>query len=404
MKIQCAYDKLIKIKDLTPHPKNRNKHNDEQIDRLAKILQYQGWRRPVRVSKLSGLITAGHGAVLSAQKNKWKEVPVNFQNYENEAQEYADVQADNAIASWAELDLSEINLDIGDLGPDFDIDLLGIKDFEIEPADKYGDQDADAVPDVRNTTDIRMGDLFQLGHHRLLCGDSTEGDSVRLLMNGEKADITFTSPPYNAAKNSNLKDKNKYQNFDDQLEILHFADFLYEFTVLARQISSYQFINIQSLSGNKLAIIDYLGRLKAGFADFMVWDKGPGQPAMAKNVLNSSFEFVLVFSEDANRVIGTKKFRGTLENVIRMSSKKDKEFSDIHKATMPVSFASYFVDNFSSNSVYEPFSGSGSTLIACEKTNRKCFGMEIDPQYCQVIIDRWEKFTGQKAIKAANSV
>ena len=132
MKIRCAYDKLVNPANLQSHPKNRNKHPDDQIQRLADILEYQGWRYPVKVSKLSGFVTSGHGRILAALKNGWNEVPVNYQEYESAEQEYADVQSDNAIALWAELDLSGINSDIGDLGPEFDIDLLGIKSFSLD--------------------------------------------------------------------------------------------------------------------------------------------------------------------------------------------------------------------------------------------------------------------------------
>lgn len=133
MKIRCAYDKLMPIQELKLHPKNRNKHPEPQIARLAQILEYQGFRYPVKVSLLSGYVTAGHGRIEAARKNGWTEVPVNFQEYESEEQEYADLIADNSIASWAELDMAGINEDIGDLGPDFDIDLLGIENFNIDP-------------------------------------------------------------------------------------------------------------------------------------------------------------------------------------------------------------------------------------------------------------------------------
>lgn len=136
MKVHCAHDKLVDVKKLKPHPKNRNKHDEEQIERLARILAYQGWRYPIKVSKRSGYITSGHGRLLAAKKNSWQKVPVTYQEYEDDDQEYADLQSDNAIASWAELDLAGINDDLKDLGPDFDLDMLGVKDFELEPADK----------------------------------------------------------------------------------------------------------------------------------------------------------------------------------------------------------------------------------------------------------------------------
>ena len=124
---------MLPISEAKTHPKNRNSHPQDQIERLAKILAYQGWRYPVKISKLSGYITSGHGRVEAAKLNGWTEIPVNYQDYENADQEYADVQADNSIASWSELDMAEINLDLADLGPSFDLDLLGIKHFNLDP-------------------------------------------------------------------------------------------------------------------------------------------------------------------------------------------------------------------------------------------------------------------------------
>lgn len=139
MKVHCKYDEFVDVNALKAHPKNRNEHPADQIVRLGKILEYQGWRYPVKVSKRSGFVTSGHGRILAAKHNGWDKVPVNYQEYESEEQEYADVQSDNAIATWAELDLKGIGEDILDFGPDFDVELLGLKDFEIEPADKLAE-------------------------------------------------------------------------------------------------------------------------------------------------------------------------------------------------------------------------------------------------------------------------
>lgn len=133
MRVHCLYDKMAPLSELKEHPKNRNKHPEEQIVRLAAILRYQGFRYPIKVSTRSGFITSGHGRVLAARLNGWSAVPVNFQAYETDEQEYADVQADNAIAAWAELDLSAINSDLGELGPELDIDMLGLKAFSVVP-------------------------------------------------------------------------------------------------------------------------------------------------------------------------------------------------------------------------------------------------------------------------------
>lgn len=136
MEIKSKDIRLVPIKDLHENPKNRNKHTKEQIDRLCEIIEYQGFRNPIIVSKRTGFIVAGHCRLKAAKKLKLKELPVLYQEFKDEDQEYSAGIADNAIASWAELEFGEINDDIADLGPDFDINMLGIKDFAIEPADK----------------------------------------------------------------------------------------------------------------------------------------------------------------------------------------------------------------------------------------------------------------------------
>jgi len=133
MKIRCEHKKLVPLKELKPHPKNRNQHPDDQIARLAQVIEYQGFRHPIIVSNLSGFIVAGHGRLAAAQKLGLKEAPVDFQDFGSEEEEYAFLVSDNAVALWAELDLAGINADLGDLGPDFDLDVLGIKNFTLDP-------------------------------------------------------------------------------------------------------------------------------------------------------------------------------------------------------------------------------------------------------------------------------
>lgn len=136
MKFNCAYDELIEVHKLIPNPKNPNKHSKEQIERLSKIIDYQGQRSPIVVSNQTGFITKGHGRLEAMMLLNWEKVAVDFQDYENEAQEYADIVADNAIAEWSELNLSQINIDIVDFGPELDIENLGLKKFTIDVAEK----------------------------------------------------------------------------------------------------------------------------------------------------------------------------------------------------------------------------------------------------------------------------
>jgi hypothetical protein len=129
--------KKVRVSELKLNPKNMNKHSVDQINRLADIIRYQGFRNPVVVSNLSGLVVQGHGRIEAAKKLNMEFVPVIYQDFDDETQEYASVVSDNSIASWAELDLAMINAELPELGPDFDIDLLGLKDFVLEPMDKF---------------------------------------------------------------------------------------------------------------------------------------------------------------------------------------------------------------------------------------------------------------------------
>jgi DNA modification methylase len=189
----------------------------------------------------------------------------------------------------------------------------------------------------------------------------------------------------------------KYINDSDNKSDAEYIKFLNSFTDNGMKHVQYSFVNIQMLSNNKKALIEYLHRYKDKIADVMVWDKQTAAPAMGENVLNSRFEFIFVFSEKATRAIGTKTFRGTLSNVVEVSKQHRNEYSDIHNATFPIELAAHFAKNFSSNSVLDLFGGTGTTLIACEQLNRTCYMMEYNTQYVDVIIERWEKYTGKKA-------
>lgn len=375
MIVHCLYDKLVSTSELAPHPKNRNKHPDEQIERLAKVLKYQGWRYPVKVSKLSGFITSGHGRLLAARLNGWKEVPVNFQDYEDEAQEYADVQADNAIASWAELDLAGINSDIGDLGPDFDIDMLGIEDFVLEPAETLEPQcDEDEVPEhVEPKT--KRGDIYRLGRHRLMCGDSTSIDDVEKLMAGKKADMLFTDPPYGigyeyATHDDSDAEANKQMVWD--IFALHDCGKVWTPGLM-----------------NLARDIDRFGKTKV-----VVWYK---KFAQAGNGIGgaSTWEPVLVLNPSEKNLSND-----VLTVMTEREQLNGKSLRELHSCPKPVNLFEQLMEALSKKTdlIHEPFCGSGTTLIASEKTGRTCFGMELDPKYCDVIVTRWETYTGQKAV------
>jgi len=284
--------------------------------------------------------------------------------------------------------------------------------FDVAPATNEG---ADAEPQIDKAEELRQkwnvqsGQMWQLGEHRIICGDCTDRAVVERVMGGEKGQICFTSPPYNLGENiaiSNrfqaLKDSGSaYQGGEDDLNDSAYLELLTKFTENALQFNQYAFVNIQSLAGNKVSLIDYVYYFRNRFADVAIWHKTNQQPAMAEKVMNSSFEYIYIFSSDDNptRAIKTGNFRGTFSNVYT-STINNNEFSDVHGAAFPLDFSTHYISSFTSGGgiVYEPFCGTGTTLITCENLSRKCRAVEISPAYVAVTIQRWVDVTGKEPI------
>ncbi len=287
--------------------------------------------------------------------------------------------------------------------PEINFDRFKNEFFPAE--EEEGEND---IPELPKKAKTKAGELYQLGDHKLMCGDSTDKFDLNRLMGDTKACITFTSPPYNLGNNAKLRgynadgDDSAYNEKTDHKEQAEYLSFLNKFTAQALTHSKVVFVNIQMLAGNKLIFPDYWAGHSEKMIDVMIWDKEHAAPAMPKRVLNSVFEFIFIMTNSKNptRAIPTgKEFRGTIENIYRLSpiGKKDKLAKD-HGAVFPVQFAEYFVTQFADHAVLDLFGGSGTTMIAAEKSKKKCFMMEMDPLYCDVIIARWEAFTGKKAL------
>lgn len=394
-KIHCLYDDLVHPQSLKDYPKNRNKHPQDQLVRLAKIIEYNGWRWPIKVSKRSGFITSGHGRKWSAISQGWEKVPVVYQDYESEDHEYADVQADNAIASWAELDLAGINMDLQDLGPDFDIDLLGIKDFVLEPAEKFeGLTDEDSVPENAETR-VKLGDVWKLGNHRLMCGDSTKIDDVEKLMGGEKADMLFTDPPYGVDYSGGIQftDNGIKKNNRRKLENDHSTSIYKEVSEVIPIVVDgpcYIWFAFSKAKDTIDAIdaIDAIGEIHA----LLIWNKTNATYGALNACYKQRHEPCIFLKTHGS----TLRWSGPTNECTVWDLKRDS-VNDLHPTQKPVALAERAINNHDAKTVLDLFGGSGSTLIACEKTGRKCFMMELDPHYCDVIVKRWEDFTGKPA-------
>ena len=252
----------------------------------------------------------------------------------------------------------------------------------------------------------KPGDIWQLGDHRLMCGDSTDLTQMSLLMNGEKADISFTSPPYNAGHldiPGNERTKKKYQNDDDQRTELEYTEFLRKNIELLLDVSTEVFYNLGVVAGSKIAIINILYFFRKFFKDFIYWKKSNPVNAIAHGVISSAVELILCFGKNNSRRFNDTHFDNGeyYLGVIEGSVASNNEYSQIHKATFPMYLPENIINNFTSpgSLVLDCFGGTGTTLIAAEKLKRRCFMMELDPQYCDVIIARWEKLTGKEATK-----
>lgn len=391
MKIHCKYDNLVKLEDFVPHPKNRNKHPKEQTDRLVELYKYHGIRHPIIVSALSGCIVAGHGRLEAAKKAGLKEFPAVLQEFENEEKEYAFLQADNAIALWAELDLSGINTDIGDFGPGFDIDMLGIKNFVLEPAEKLEPGcDEDDVPEhVEPKT--KLGDIYKLGNHRLLCGDSTIYTDIERLFVDKKADMIWTDPPYNVAYEGKTKEALKIQN--DSMDGDSFYKFLYDaytaMFMVTKPGGSIYVAHADSEGANfRKAMVDSGFLLK----QCIIWVKN--SIVMGRQDYHWQHEPILYgWAPGASHNWYSDRKQSTVFNCKRPQRNAE------HPTMKPVELIEYFIGNSSQPGelVFDPFGGSGSTMIAAEKSGRVSYLCELDPKYCDVIVARWEKFTGKKA-------
>ncbi len=248
--------------------------------------------------------------------------------------------------------------------------------------------------------------MWRLGDHILVCGDATDPDTVRRLASDSRIDIAITSPPYGVSNSAALRDhyvkgsakrKTLYKTHKDKKD--QWRDLITSSMDCMREVSDAQFVNIQMLAENKNNLIDILAAYNSCLCDIIVWDKQKAPPQMQGCVLNNEFEFVFVFGkEGASRAIPFSDFHGNVSNVLHIMT-GNNEFADVHRAVYPVQLPANLLAMASkADTVLDPFGGTGTTMIACEQLGRKCRMIELDPAYCDVIIARWEKFTGQKAV------
>ena len=252
---------------------------------------------------------------------------------------------------------------------------------------------------------VRPGDLWQLGRHRLLCGDSTDPGHVAFLMQGERATLTVTSPPYNLGHSASITRKDyggsRYVGRNDALPQAEYLRLLCAATENALAASEVVIVDLQMLSGNKVAFLEYMHRFRHDVIDVAVWDKLSAPPAMARNVMDSRFDWLIFLTAQrtggrTTRAVPTAGFRGTVANVYRGIPQRQNPYFRQHAATFPMHLPLWLMETFDGRhgAVFDPFLGTGTTLMAADRTERRCFGLEIEPAYCDMCLFRHEAQTG----------
>ncbi len=521
--VYCAFDKILKIDSVQPNPKNPNQHSEEQIALLAKIIGTQGWRAPITISTRSGLVVRGHGRLQAALEAGYTEVPVDYQAYTDEESELADLVADNRIAELAQMDaqmLSDIFQNLSDFDleltgftedalkdilvipeekidleaalaqmdaqmlsdifqnlSDFDLELTGftedaLKDILVIPEEKIDLEAADRKvpkPEVRPFTQV--GDIWEIGKHRLICGDSTKAHTYKKLMQGEAAQLVITDPPYNVDYEGSA---GKIQN--DCMSGSEFKDFLSDTYKKLMQGEAAQLVitdppynvdyegsagKIQNdcMSGSEFkdflsamfrcvaqvtrpgaaAYIFYADRethaFRQGFEDAgflfkqcLIWVKNTfvlgrqdyqwrhepilyGWKAGAPHYFTEARNLSTVFDTQERPDFSAMSQEELLEYVESFYDRVDESPASIlycdkpthntdHPTMKPTALIAKLVENSSERDwiILDPFSGSGSTLVACEAEGRAARLIEIEPKFCDVIVKRYVQLTGKQDV------
>jgi DNA modification methylase len=388
----------VNIDKLVPYARNARTHSKEQILQLRASLREFGFVNPVIVDKDLNII-AGHGRILAAKEEGVQEVPCVFAEHLSEAQKRAYIIADNRLALNAGWDAEMLSVEISDLqGVDFDISLLGFDDAELNKLlsdnDDVQEDDFDVDTELKKPTTTKPGDIWLLGKHRLVCGDSTKAETFELLMDGKQANLTVTDPPYNVnyegtagkIKNDNMANEAFYNFLLSSFKNIEAA--------MAKDASIYIFhADTEGLNFRK-AFFD------AGFylSGTCIWKKQ--SLVLGRSPYQWQHEPVLFGWKKS----GKHNWYADRKQTTIWEFEKPKKNAD-HPTMKPVTLVAYPILNSSLTNciVLDPFGGSGSTLIACEQTNRICHMIELDEKFCDVIVKRFYQNFPENAIKLNGS-
>jgi len=386
----------LKVGDLIPYVNNSRTHSDEQVMQVASSIKEFGFTNPILIDDDGGII-AGHGRLMAAKKLGLAMVPCIRLGHLSEAQRKAYVIADNQLALNSGWDLDALKLEIDRLGElDFDIELLGFDDDFLtslmieEPGE--GLTDEDAVPEAPETPTTVEGDVWVLGNHRLMCGDSTSIDALEKLTNNQLVDMWLTDPPYNVAYEGKTKDALTIQN--DSMSNESFRQFLTDSYSAAdsvmKQGAVFYIWHADSEGYNFRGAAQDTGWQ---VRQCLIWKKS--SMVMGRQDYHWKHEPCLYgWKSGSGHLWATDRKQTTILEFDRPNRSAE------HPTMKPVELFEYQMLNNTKggDQVLDSFAGSGTTLIACEKNGRFARVMELDPKYCDVIIKRWQEFTGKQAI------
>ena len=390
--------KTISVADLIPYARNSRTHSDAQVAKIAASIREFGFLNPVIVDGQNGIV-AGHGRVLAAQKLGLDTLPVIEAAHLTEAQKRAYVIADNRLALDAGWDNDMLKVELSDLQADgFNLELTGfsldeIAAFLVDPTE--GLTDPDAVPDVPEVPVTVEGDVWLLGRHRLMCGDSTSIDAVERLMDGRKADMVFTDPPYGVSYEGGHNKKKRGQIIADSLAGDDLTGLFYGALTSALSVTKDgAAFYVWYASGKSVETYSALANLPLTLRAVIQWYKvKSGLGAFMSQYIPNCEPCMYLHKEGKSPAW----YGPTTEKTVWEQKKEQR--NDFHPTQKPVELPERAISNSSKqgDEILDLFGGSGSTLIACEKTARDCRMMELDPKYCDVIVKRWQDFTGQTA-------
>jgi len=395
--VYCSHSEMMPIESVIPNPRNPNTHPESQIELLAKIISAQGWRAPITISTRSGFIVRGHGRLLAARKLGLAEVPVDRQDYSNDAAEWADLIADNRLSELSKIDVPLLK----DLIQEIEPGMFELTAYTMDEIDAMLDGAQDVVEDTFDTDKAlkeidepvsRLGDVYSLGNHRLMCGDSTVLSEVECLLGGGgKSDMLLTDPPYNVDYVGKTKDALTIQN--DKKDDSGFRQFLTDAFVNATAVMKpgavFYIWHADSEGYNFRAACKDAGWQ---VRQCLIWNKN--SLVMGRQDYHWKHEPCLYgWKEGASHLWASDRKQTTVLNFDRPQRNGE------HPTMKPLARLAYQITNNTKGEdlVLDLFGGSGSTLIACEQLGRKCCMMELDPKYCDVIVKRWEELTGGKA-------